>query len=293
MEVWTEDGWRLDIDRIPAARDPRGAALLLHPMLTDRRVWERPRGRGFARLLASEGWEVFNADYRGHGASGPAARAGGSWSYDDLVRYDTPALVQAVRAEMDGRPVVVLGHSLGGHVTLASVGLGLCRPDALVLLSASPWIRAHTRRRRTRLFRRFALEVFLRLTRVFGVAPAASLRIGTVDEALPYVEDLYRHWAGGWGSADGVDYLRGLAAVQCPILAVYGRGDRVLWPLPTARRWLAHVGSLGLEVWEVGEGDFGLTYTPGHMPLIIDGRSRPVWSAISRWMEETCRTSRS
>jgi predicted alpha/beta hydrolase len=262
-------------------------------MMTDRRIWDRPRGRGFASVLASEGWEVFNADYRGHGASGPAARAGGAWTYDDLVHYDTPALVRAVQAEMDGLPVVVMGTSLGGHVSMASVGLGLCQPDALVLLSTSPWTRDTTRRRRVRLLRRFGLEVFLRLTQVVGYTPVGSLRVGTVDEALPYVEDLHRHWREGWGSRDGVDWQRALAEVMCPVLAVYGRADWVLWPLPTARRWLAHTGSMGLEVWEIGQGDQGLTYTPGHMQLVIDRRSRPAWLAISRWMEETCRKSRS
>ncbi|MBW2254279.1 MAG: alpha/beta fold hydrolase [Deltaproteobacteria bacterium] len=290
MEVYTEDGWRLDVQRLPAVGDPHGAALLLHPMLADRRIWDRPRGRGFASTLASEGWEVFNADYRGHGASGPAARAGGIWTYDDLVLYDTPALVRAVQAEMGGRPVVVVGHSLGGHVSMASVGLGNCHPDAMVLLSTSPWTRAFTRSRRARLLRGFGVEVYLRLTQVFGYAPAASLHIGTVDEPLPYVEDLYRHWHEGWSSRDGVDWQRALADVQCPVLAVYGRADWVLWPLRSARRWLAHTGSMALEVWEVGKGDFGLTYTPGHMPLVIDQRSRPAWLAISRWMEETCRS---
>jgi hypothetical protein len=38
------------------------------------------------------------------------------------------------------------------------------------------------------------------------------------------------------------------------------------------------------EVWVVGHGDHGLTYDPGHMELVTDERSRPVWAAVARWI---------
>ena len=98
IAVPCEDGVVLQVERIPARGRARGVAVVLHAMMVDRRSMDRPTGAGLASTLASEGWEVWNADFRGHGGSVAA-----QWSYDDLVLRDVPALVAAARAA--GGPV--------------------------------------------------------------------------------------------------------------------------------------------------------------------------------------------
>ena len=69
------------------------------------------RGAGLAWSLYRQGFDVWNADFRGHGRSGPHAMTGVEWSYDDIVDYDVPALVAAARTAVPNGPLVWVGHS--------------------------------------------------------------------------------------------------------------------------------------------------------------------------------------
>ncbi|MFI5362412.1 MAG: alpha/beta hydrolase [Elusimicrobiota bacterium] len=64
--------------------------------------------------LALEGWDVLAFDYRGYGASG------GSKSLSGSVEDGVAALAYA-RAKAPGRPLVVVGQSLGGALALAAL----------------------------------------------------------------------------------------------------------------------------------------------------------------------------
>ncbi|MEO6420812.1 MAG: alpha/beta fold hydrolase, partial [Polyangiaceae bacterium] len=133
IEVHTEDGHALRAYvREPSAKCI-GVAVLAHAMFARSSQFERPHGRGLARFLAEQGWRTVAFDFRGHGDSGPSASSGGRWTYDDLVRRDLPCVVDCARARQKrGEKVVVIGHSLGGHVAMAAQGLGILDADAVV-----------------------------------------------------------------------------------------------------------------------------------------------------------------
>ena len=177
MKVETSDGWVLDVDR----RDPRGmrkgAVVLLHAMMVDRRSMDRPRGQGLASFLSNAGWEVYLADFRGHGESGPDPKRGGSWTYDDLVYKDVPALVAAARE--NGGPVYVMGLSLGGHVSAASAGARACDPDGLVLMSANVWMPRLEPSRRMGRRKGVRMAVFGLITRLRGYFSESTAANGT------------------------------------------------------------------------------------------------------------------
>src|SRR4051812_47702931 len=82
-------------------REPRGpihgTAILLHSMMSSRRMFQLPAGRCLEAALVERGLRTLCLDFRGHGDSGPAASQGGQWTYEDLVREDIPALVRAAR----------------------------------------------------------------------------------------------------------------------------------------------------------------------------------------------------
>lgn len=64
--------------------------------------------------LTLEGWDVFAFDYRGYGASGGEKSLGGAVE-------DGVAALQYARGRAAGRPLVVVGQSLGGAISLASL----------------------------------------------------------------------------------------------------------------------------------------------------------------------------
>ena len=286
--VDTADGWRLSLLHISAQGPVRGAILAGHAMMVDRRSLDRPQGAGMLSFFASRGWDVYAPDLRGRGASGPTVAEGGRWAYDDLVRFDLPACLAAVRERSPGIAVVVLGHSLCGHVSVAAAGAGYYAqpPDAHVLLSANMWAPSFERSAALRLLKGATCLLLAALAVVFGRFPSRLLRVGPVDESGPYISDLVRFWrADRWLSADGaVDYMDLMSQVQGPVLALVGRGDRLLAHPAGAERWSALIGASGAEFRVLGRGEFGLGFDPDHMALAVDRRAEPVWHEIHRWL---------
>jgi len=286
--VETADGWRLGILHLPAAGQVRGAILAGHAMMVDWRSLDRPEGEGMLSFLASKGWHVYAPDLRGRGSSGPSAAEGGRWSYDDLVRYDLPTCLNAVLERSKELPVVVLGHSLAGHVSVAAAGAGYYaqQPAAHVLLSANMWGPRLESTLWMRLIKGAACLALHLFARFVGDFPARRLRIGPVDESGLYISDLVRFWREDrWGAADGsVDYLASMSNVEGPVLALIGRGDRLLAHPSGAQRWSESIGAGDAEFRILGRGDLGLSFDPDHMALATDLRSRPIWEEIHRWL---------
>lgn len=276
----------LGAELLPARAPRRGTALLLHAMMVDRRSMDRPAGKGFASSLQDRGWDVLLADYRGRGLSGAPAGLGADWSYDDLVLHDLPAFVELARGL--GGPVVVVGHSLGGHTTAAAMGCGLVTIDALVAISANVWLRRHEPSLPAALGKSALTAALLASTQAFGHVPSRLAGIGPVDEARSYARDLARFWwSDAWTSRDGrVDYLAAAHNLTEPVLAVYGTGDAWLARQPAASAWAT---ALGAEVWLAGGGAHGLDHAPSHMGVITDPRSAPLWARIADWMDAAVR----
>ena len=286
-EVRTEDGWRLVVQRIPSTGPSKGVAVLGHAMMVDRRSMDRPAGAGLASTLAGRGWDVHLADVRGHGASGPLPSQGGTWTYDDLVRFDIPALVADARERADGRPVVLVGHSLCGHVSMATAAGGyhtVAPPDAHVLLAANTWMKGLDPARDGARTRQVLL--FRAITRAFRRFPSRLLRMGPAEEAAPYVRDICRfHTSGRWMSRDGVDWHAQLDRVEGPLRALVGRADTLMAHPEAVERWMGPLVSAAWELRVLGAGDLGLPRDPGHMELVTDPGSCGVWESVADWME--------
>jgi len=286
--VRTGDGWELAAWQVPAPGQAKGVVVLAHAMMVDSRSMDRPTGAGFASHLAAGGWHVYLFDVRGHGASGPLAEDGGCWSYDDIVRYDLPGIAAAARSRHPDLPVVLVGHSLCGHASVAAAGSGFYQvpPDAHVLVSANMWLPSLEPSWWRRRLKGFATWTMWFVTELFGRFPSRLLRMGPADEAKRYVLDLRRFWASGrWSSADGNhDYLAGLPGVQGPVLALVGADDRLLAHPDGARNWAAGIGGEGVDFRVLGRDDLGLRFNPDHMSLVTDSRATPVWDLVLDWM---------
>jgi predicted alpha/beta hydrolase len=62
------------------------------------------------------------ADLRGQGESAALARRGARFGYQEIVAQDIPSLIAAIAAQFPGRPIYLVGHSLGGQLgSLAAV----------------------------------------------------------------------------------------------------------------------------------------------------------------------------
>jgi predicted alpha/beta hydrolase len=283
IHATTPDGWRLGGElHLPPGRT-RGVVLLLHAMMVDRRTMDRG-GDGVVATLLDAGFAVLNADFRGRGLSGPTPKQGASWGYDDLVLHDVPTWVTAARDAVPGLPMALVGHSLGGHVSLATAGAGLLNVDAWVGFAANIWLPQLEPDPALALRKALSLLLFAAASVPKGRFPSRRARRGPADEAGPYVRDLCGFWvADRWRGHTGQDWLAGLQSIQIPCLSLLGAGDHLMGAPVAARHWAEHVPGMTVEEWGFRTG---LTFDPGHMELVTDPRSRPAWARVGNWLHD-------
>lgn len=234
---------------------------------------------GFAAALAGQGLDVFVLDWRGHGESKPPTPKGGTWTFDDYATLDLPAALSTVAATAGCRAsdVAVLGHSLGGLVTLAALGTGVVRVRRVLLAATSVWLHgAHGPWQR-----RATMRVYDGVARALGYAPIKRLGFGSEDEPASYVAQL-AGWArtGRWTSRDGIDYLASLAQVNVPASAIVGTGDRLCSPADASVLTRRLPRPVSMRVVGRAHGD---SFDPDHFTLFT--RESPVWLEIARALE--------
>jgi alpha-beta hydrolase superfamily lysophospholipase len=132
--LYTADGLRLERVAWPAAQAPRrarGTVLIVHGLGEHCERYVR-----LAADLSAAGWQVQSYDQRGHGASEGAR---GAIASNVSLLDDLAAMLRAVRDERAPRPLVMLGHSMGGTVAARLVvhhrNAGSVGVDGLVLSS--------------------------------------------------------------------------------------------------------------------------------------------------------------
>jgi predicted alpha/beta hydrolase len=283
VDIRTAGGVSLRAEvREPAPEQACGVtAVLAHAMFARRTAFTREPG-GLARFLAERGVRTVAFDFRGHGDSGKPARAGFSWSYDDLVTSDLPTVVSVAR-ERFGGTVAVVGHSLGAQVALAGLGRGILPAEGLVALGMSLWHPAVVGNPVQQRIQRAAVRVLGALGRRVGYVPVRALRLGSDDECLRYFRTVERVvLEGRWCSEDlQHDYFAGLAAVRVPVLALSSRGDSTAPPAAVAGL-LSRLGG-PTEHCILREGDGGRP-APNHGSLATGPFATAAWSRAATFL---------
>lgn len=272
LEIHTADGvaLRAVMDDPPDGVALAGTCVLGHAMFARKTSFGRRDRPGLAQALSAAGFRTIAFDFRGHGDSNAS-----DYGYDDFVRFDLPAVVSAGRARGEGLPVIVVGHSLGGHVALASQGARHLTADAIVGIAANVWHPALERSVVRRALKRVIASASVRAAARIGRVPARALRLGSDDASLRYIDDLFRITRrSAWKSADEKDdYLASLANVTIPVANVVGTRDRLM----------CHPGA-GEAFLRLCAGPTAFYSAPaGHMDLVTSSRHHGVLLEAVRW----------
>ena len=287
VSVRTSDGWLLRGEVAAEGSRNRPVVLLLHAMMASRKTMDRPRGAGLGSVLAAREYGVVPFDLRGHGESVPSARDGARYSYDDYVLRDIPAVVKFAREMFPDRPVIVVGHSLGAHATLAASGVFPDEaPDAVVSIAGNMWSPSSEPDWLRRARKTATLAAFLGMAESLGYFDPRPLRFGTDAVALPYVRQFWTMWSTDrYGSLDGqFDYRAALGRVAIPVFSVTSEGDTLLAHPTSVELFLAPIPEK-LKTLRVLRASETGGRAPDHMGLVTNEKSRVVWNEIADWIE--------
>lgn len=273
------DGVRLTIRRLATPGAPR--VLLLHGLFGSGAFWLDRSGRGgLAGYLATQGYDVWLADFRGHGQSAPPS---GSTRCDDFICEDVPCFIRHVA---DGQARVhVVGHSYGGvfavgalarlaHLrervaTLSLVGAQVEEGQMVLRLPPVAW----------------ALE---KLVRRVGLVPIDWVQRGYPRLSGRAVAEMIR-WKRGWVSGSGLQYHEEMKRISAPTLAVYSDGDRTD-PAVGCRRFAERLGGR-VEHLHLGLGQ-GHQRDYSHPGMIRHpAASSEVWPALLEFLQKHSRAS--
>nr|XP_043616604.1 triacylglycerol lipase 2 [Erigeron canadensis] len=136
IDVTTEDGYILSVQRIPEGRNGDGGVknrqpvLLQHGVLVDGMTWllNSPE-QSLALILADNGFDVWIANTRGtsfsrrHVSLDPDSPEFWDWTWDEIASRDLPAIIAFV-FQQTSQKIHYVGHSLGTLIALASFSEG-------------------------------------------------------------------------------------------------------------------------------------------------------------------------
>ncbi|MFJ3880983.1 alpha/beta fold hydrolase [Streptomyces sp. NPDC090077] len=239
------DGERQVVAQVTEPAGAPRAVVLIWPAMAVSASYYAP----FCAELAELGIAAVAADLRGQGESRPRPDRSSGYGYDELASRDWPGVVAAVRERFGARvPLYLLGHSIGGQVSVLYAAREPAGVDGLVFVAAgSVDHRGFPGASGLRVL--LSTQLASLVSRVWGYFPGHRLGFAGRQPAR-----LIRDWARiartGEFQPSGADvvYADRLADVRLPVLAVSVAGD-TLAPPSAVDRLCATLPSSVVERW--------------------------------------------
>jgi predicted alpha/beta hydrolase len=234
----------------------------------------------FARHLADQGLDVLLWDPRAIGDSASSPVRTDRTTMRDWGQHDQQAVLHYIRAQHPHRPVVIVGHSSGGH--LAGLAPLTASADALILIASGTcdW-RDYPPTQWPRLLAAWWLVAPVVLT-LWRHLPAWA----GAGHALPLgVAREWRRWSltRGYLFGDPTLDTSGYAAYRGPLLALSMADDRGFSPPATMRALLQRFSGAQIEHQQIAAAD-GAGGRIGHFGF-FRAHNAALWPRVTAWLK--------
>jgi alpha-beta hydrolase superfamily lysophospholipase len=314
----TEDGWKIAVHRYrPPDRKFQEPVFLCHGMGANRFNYDMADDRSLAQELCAQGFEVWVVELRGTGMSSRPrwfSPYGWNYNFDDYLGKDIPAALEVVRAATGSAQTFWAGHSMGGMLGYAWLGLrgdhgirGLVTISSPVDVGASKaimrfrpliWLMALGRAVAWRPMAGFFSPFLGRhtgfLTRLVSVRDGmkgAILRrclANLVENTTGAVLRQFLSWArsGEFGSRNGEEsYLSNLGSIRESVLIMAADADSIAPPDAVTPAYRL-IGAEDKQIRVFGR-DRGDDYDLGHGDVLVGDHAREVvYPEIVDWLKK-------
>jgi len=317
----TPDGWRLALHHYrPSGKVIGLPVILCHGMGANRYVFDAASAPSLARFLTRHGRDVWVPELRGSGMSGKPrlfySDVPYSWSFQDHLVQDVPAIIAAVLQRTGAPSVHWIGHSMGGMLIEAHLACQKEPPLASATAIGAPADFSHMSFVVLRIMARlrWSLKItplppmpfngrlilpvahkmprwLLGLFNPPNVGACVSRRIVALGSELITSKRLWLDMGGYvdrgvFAPENGGPYLDGLSESTVPLLVVAGALDRVAPPETVTPACSADQGPQKTRCLIFGK-ETGCVEDYGHMDLLVGLRSeQEVFPALLAWLME-------
>jgi len=240
----------------------------------------------FAAEVAQRGYCVVVSELRGVGASSVRARRGVDFGYEELAILDLPAVINAVRSEFPSLPVVLLGHSIGAHISAIYTVLHPREIRGLVMLAAgTPYYRCWGFPKGIAMYG--IVQFVHRVTKALGYFPGKRLGLFGTEARQLMLEWVALAARGSFEVRGlGVDLEAKFKTLEHPLLAVSFEGDSFA-PLRAVKHLLGKMPKAQATHRQLAHADLG-AHSVGHLSWVK--YPVPVVDVISPWLESVVKT---
>ncbi len=281
-EFFADDGARLPLRKWLPSDGVKAVVLALHGFGDYSNAFTMP-----AQIFASRGIATYAFDQRGFGG----APGRGLWAGERRLAADAVTASRLLRLIHPGRPLYLLGESMGGAVAILATtgaigavsasptGVPAAEPDGVILSAPAVWGRATMD-----LLPRLALFAGVRLFPDM-ILSGRGLRIRASDN-LPMLRALGQDPMVLKGArvdmVDGLvdlmdDALAAAPRLEAPTLVLYGAHDQVI-PRPPIAEFVAHLPS------DPGRRRRLAYYAEGYHLLLRDLNAATVAGDVASWI---------
>ena len=251
--------------------DTRGTVLIVHGLGE-----HVGRYHQVALWLNDVGYNVRGYDHYGHGDSGGAR---GALPHEDKLLDDLADVVHNTRARMamakQAKPLILLGHSMGGLVALQFVLRGLGPVDALVL--TSPALDAGLSG-----FQKFLLATLPKIAPNLRVGNGLDAQFISHDPSVvgryradPLVHDRISARLAHWIYTQGQDAIAQAQTLKTPTLLMYAGQDKLV--NPEGSRRFAQAAGARLQAH---------CFDAMYHEILNEPDAQPVFAMLDQWLAQ-------